>query len=254
MNTKICKKCGIEKNIDEFYKNKRYKENYENVCKLCKNQYYLKNKEKILNRIHNYYNNNCETIKEYKKQYRKDNKQKFKNKDKKYYEANKDIILKKSKIYYFKNKDKISETKKIYRENHKEEIKIKRKIYAMNNKEKRNIYNKNKYKNDYVHRFKILLRSSINRYIKKKGKTKNKHTEEIIGCNYEYLTQHLLKTYKDNYGIEWDGIEKINIDHIIPLATAKNENDIIKLNHYTNLQLLKEKDNFEKSDKLDWKL
>lgn len=33
-----------------------------------------------------------------------------------------------------------------------------------------------------------------------------------------------------NYG--WD------IDHKIPLATAINEEDIIRLNHYTNLQPL----------------
>ena len=33
-----------------------------------------------------------------------------------------------------------------------------------------------------------------------------------------------------NYG--WD------IDHIIPLATAKTEEDLIKLNHFSNLQPL----------------
>ena len=33
-----------------------------------------------------------------------------------------------------------------------------------------------------------------------------------------------------NHG--WD------IDHIIPVSTAKTEEDIIKLNHYTNLQPL----------------
>ena len=44
------------------------------------------------------------------------------------------------------------------------------------------------------------------------------------------------------------------IEDIIPLATAKTEEDVIKLCHYTNLQLLKGEDNLSKGDKLDWKL
>jgi len=55
-------------------------------------------------------------------------------------------------------------------------------------------------------------------------------------------------------GIEWNGIEKVQIDHIKPLKYAKTEEEVIKLCHYTNLQLLKEKDNLEKSFKLDWEL
>ena len=38
-----------------------------------------------------------------------------------------------------------------------------------------------------------------------------------------------------NYG--WD------IDHIIPISFAKSEEDMLKLNHYTNLQPLCSKNN-----------
>jgi hypothetical protein len=48
-----------------------------------------------------------------------------------------------------------------------------------------------------------------------------------------------------NYG--WD------IDHIIPVSSATSEEEVIKLNHYTNLQPLCSKINRNiKKDKLDF--
>jgi hypothetical protein len=44
----------------------------------------------------------------------------------------------------------------------------------------------------------------------------------------------------------------LHIDHIIPISTAKTEQDVIKLNHYTNLQWLIDKDNLKKSNRLNW--
>jgi hypothetical protein len=43
----------------------------------------------------------------------------------------------------------------------------------------------------------------------------------------------------DNHGL-YNGTEMFgwDIDHIIPLSSAINETDIIKLNHYSNLQPL----------------
>lgn len=47
----------------------------------------------------------------------------------------------------------------------------------------------------------------------------------------------------DNYG-DW------HLDHILPISLAENEEDVIKLNHYTNFQPLWAIDNFKKGNKV----
>ena len=191
-------------------------------------------------------------LKEYKKQYRKENKDKIKSEKRKYYQKNKDFINKKTLNYYYNNINKLKEKHKKYLESNQYKIKIYKKEYKIHNKEKINEYNRNKYANDYIYRLKIFIRNSLNRYIKEEKR--NKHIEEIIGCDLIFLKKYLLQTFKNNYGYDWNNIEKVHIDHIVPLSSAKNKNDIMKLNHYTNLQLLKAKDNLHKSNKLNWKL
>lgn len=83
---------------------------------------------------------------------------------------------------------------------------------------------------------------------------KKQKIEQIIGCNIEIAINYLLETFKKNYGYKWDGIEPVHIDHIVPLATAKTEEEVIELFNYKNLQLLKAKDNLCKGTKLDWRL
>ena len=72
-----------------------------------------------------------------------------------------------------------------------------------------------------------------------------------MGCTFEELQKYLEQTWENNYGTSYNG-EEVHIDHIIPLVTAKTEEDIIKLNHYTNLQLLTPEDNMAKGEQIDW--
>lgn len=116
----------------------------------------------------------------------------------------------------------------------------------------KNNYFNNKYNTDHIHRFKCNIRTMVRMSFKRKGKMKNKHMEEILGCNTNFLISYLIGTYEKKYNEKWDWavLKDVHIDHIMPLAIAKDEQEIEKLCHYTNLQLLKAKDNLAKSNKV----
>lgn len=125
---------------------------------------------------------------------------------------------------------------KIYRENHKE--KISNKKYADKKK---------KLKQDNVYWLKNQMSNLI--YYSFKRKRKYRETSKatkIFGCNWETFYNQLLQTFKNNYGYEYDETIDVQVDHIIPLCTAKTAEDVIKLNHISNLQLLTKEDNQKK--------
>ena len=95
-------------------------------------------------------------------------------------------------------------------------------------------------------KFKGDLRSRISQDIKSKGYTKKSKTELILGADWLTVKKHFERQFTK--GMTWDNQGKWHIDHIVPLASAKTEEEVIKLNHYTNLQPLWAEDNLKKSD------
>lgn len=229
MERKHCPMCNKDLPLSSFSKNKSRKDGLQTYCVECTKERYQKiYKDKATETRKIYRQEHKEEISRYNKQYRLDHL---------------DEINKRAKSYREENKDLLKEQKRKSREKHKDHI------YA-HQKE----YNKYRMENDEMYRFKMKIRNFINKCFKRKGYTKNNHTENIVGCSAEELKKHLYDTFEKNYGYKYDGKEKVHIDHITPLSTAKNENDVIKLCNYKNLQLLKAKDNLEKSNKLDFEL
>jgi hypothetical protein len=156
----------------------------------------------------------------------------------------------KNDIKYRENNKEIIKTNVAkYRENNKENVKLSDKKYRENNKEKIRIKNKNWRDKPHTELYYIKnnVSKGIMKSIKRKGYTKKSRTLEILGCTYEEFKLYIESRFEswmtwENMGNPKDGKLELNktwdIDHIIPLATATNEEELLKLNHYTNLQPL----------------
>ena len=199
---KTCKTCCIIKTVSEFSVRKDSKDGYRNDCKFCDGD-----KKKI------------------------------------YYENNKEIINTKTKLWQSKNKINMEKNMVLFKlknPNYQKE-------YNLKNKEKINERNKNRRNNDICFKIKENIRTLIKNLLSYKNVKKNQKSVEILGCNHDEFRTYLESKFEDwmtwnNYGNPKDGILEPNktwdIDHIIPLSTANCEADILKLNHYTNLQPL----------------
>jgi hypothetical protein len=158
----------------------------------------------------------------------------------KYYKNNKKRILEYRVEYSIKNPN----YQKEYRNANLIKEKSRMAEWRIKNPDYFKIYVKERCKTDSMFKLKERIRTLIRSSFKLKGVRKNSKTIQILGCSFEQFKQHLESKFEpwmnwDNYGL-YNGSEGYgwDIDHIIPLSSAKTEVDIIKLNHYTNLQPL----------------
>jgi hypothetical protein len=239
---KTCKKCNIIKILEDYGNNKSKKDGKSLYCKDC---------EKI--RAKEYRNKNRDKVNESAKKWRQNNPEKYKETIKKYLEKNPNMLsIERNKIYRL-NEDyrkKLSDKRKEYYKNNAEIEREKRKEYYYKNKEesrrKSDEWKRKKIKEDGFFRMKINLRNRIREYLV--NENKSKRTMEIVG-----LDKSEFKSYIENKFIEgmcWDNYGKWHLDHIIPLCYAKDENEALALNHYTNLQPLWDEDNLKKNRKI----
>ena len=218
----------MEKNKEQ---SEEYYEKNKEKCKEYKKQYYEKNKEKIKL----YYEKNKEEL----NLYQKGNKEKYDIIKNRWNEKNKEEKSLARRLKYREehkeDREKKKEEFKKWKEEHKEELK-QRKI------QRRREYEKNKKSTDILFKLKCNIRSRISfclfNYVKKSK------TEIILGMSFSNFKLYIESKFEPwmnwkNYGL-WNG--ELNygwdIDHIIPTSSVETEEDMLKLNHYTNLQPL----------------
>lgn len=208
---KICKVCGVEKELSDFRKDKRAKDGFRNECKKC---YAARMAEK---------RKNNPKMKEYNRDWWS-----------KYKEQHKEWIRDYQHQYYSENRNTI----------------IQRNLeYKKNNRDKYNARLSERIKEEPLFKLKLDIRSRIRKSIKNQGYSKDKRTEEILGCSIEYFQSFIENQFQE--GMSWENHGEWHLDHIIPNETAKgDEEKLYRLNHYTNFQPLWKEENLSKSNRV----
>lgn len=193
-----------------------------------------------------------------------------------YKEKNKDLIKAKQKIRNFENRDYMKKWRETNNYNQKlvekrrlenppkvltEQDLIDREVLR---KKKKSEYQR-KYRNtngrditlsrrrkekkerrltDSVFALQERVRARISNAFVRIDSPKPKATEQILGCTFDEFKKYLESKFES--WMSWDNAGKYNgelnygwdLDHIIPMCSAKTEEDVLRLNHYSNFQPL----------------
>lgn len=154
---------------------------------------------------------------------------------KEWYQANRDRVLERVRFHYESNRDeKIEYACRYQRENLSKIVKAR----------------SERAKIDPVYALKERVRGLIKECIKKSGSEKSSRTSEILGCSTVEFKDHIEKQF--TVGMGWHNMGEWHIDHILPISLAMTDQDVIDLNHFTNLRPMWAAENIRKSNKLEY--
>lgn len=198
---------------------------------------YIKNKDIISARNKQYIAQNPEATKARKNAWYQENKERIAEVRR----ENAESLRQKSKAYKEKNREKVLAQKRVHM-----------KMYNANNKEKVRESKRKTLKirreTDSLYRLKRNTATLIRMKLSSGGYKKKSRTHEILGCEWEFFKSHLERQFLR--GMSWENRSEWHIDHIIPTSKAENEEDAIRLNHFTNLRPMWASENIAKSDRV----
>lgn len=259
---KTCLKCLEAKEDTDFGKHKKRKDGLQAWCKACTNEHHARRREedrknrpgkrvagegmKIcpkcgVEKLTTEFSNHklkkdglqatCKAcLLGARRIWCKNNAETLKEKRAEYWIANRDRLrdLRKKRNYYSRDKEGFKKRQKRWNAAHKDQVRSARKMYI-----------RNKRSTDPLFLAASRIRARIGLAFARGGYKKRSRSFELIGCSMEDL---LIKF----------GVHQIprgyHIDHIVPMAQAKTIEEVEKLCHHRNLQLLIAADNITKSD------
>ena len=240
-NKKFCTtKCNHK------YQGKKF--NKRRLLKIKTDKTYREKFYKVRNK---WINENKDKIKIYRKKTQSKPEYKLKRNEylRKYYKDPKNYERRKElrSIRYWQKGDR--EKKLEYKKQNKDKIKKQAKEYYKKTKDKIYAYRRNKFKTDPIWVLRSRVRTRFYTYIKRGLAKKNVKTNELIGCNWEFLKNHLEKQFKPK--MNWKNYGQWHIDHIKPMSyfdlfDTKQQKLCF---HYSNLQPLWAKENLSKGNR-----
>ena len=260
--SKECSTISLKKYLKEYHKeyDKKYNEGHKKtttiICPQCNKEFIKTGKNQ------KYCSKECykksDTFNKSQKKYRQSDsgKEAKKRGGKKYQESAKG----KKNIKVAQKKHKQSEkgkaTLKGYRQSGKDKAAKDKYQYSDRGRAIKNKYESERKKTDPIYKLIRNARSRVAKILKLKNIKKLKSTIQSFGCTPEFLKKHLEKQFHrhpdTHQPMNWKNhtIHGWHVDHRIPLDSAKTSEDVITLNHYTNLQPMWATENRKKSNKI----
>jgi hypothetical protein len=145
---------------------------------------------------------------------------------------------------------RMREVQSDWRRNNKERYKALQKEWRERNRSYQSEYIKRRYAEDPSFAVAFRVRARVYQAIQKGGASKSGGTEELIGCSFDFLRQHIERQFKGK--MSWNSPGSFHIDHIVPLASF-DLTDPAQLKvacNWQNLRPLAPKKNISKGAKL----
>lgn len=113
-----------------------------------------------------------------------------------------------------------------------------------------NEYIKRRYAEEPEFALAFKVRARVYQAIRKGGASKTGRTEDLVGCSFDFLRQHIERQFRGK--MSWDTPGSFHIDHIVPLS-AFDLSDPMQLRvacNWQNLRPIPPKKNMSKGAKL----
>ena len=200
----------------------------------------------------------CDKQTQARKRYAKDNVEAERLRAKKWQEENPEKFKASHRASREKHREKRLQMTRDWREQNKEHLQAYNKANRARDCEKLKKWAKAKYASDPKYALITKVRSLTRYAFDRLGFKKTSKTAEILGCDWETFKQHIESQF---YGdMTWDsfqqknhiGTSMVEIDHIIPISSAKTEEDVMRLSLHTNLRPMWWLENREKRDKMPY--